>query len=779
MVVIVRPIVFDEQSPSAMYRHLDRWASTRLATPEAWASMVERCGQWADYSPRNQVLLASYGVVGPVAGTATWERVPSTEEGRPCAPRTGEHGLPIRVPVTAEGTTYTQRSRLPARSGSIAAGHRWDLVYAAEQLARRPAPGTLSPPTVPALTPAEWNQAVRHGAGRMLGRTPRRVDDADRHLTMLAAKAPLGPGRTPLGDPALLGQVAWLVADRVGMASGPMPTFDPSSMSPRERWQTLVDVRAATDRVTRAVSHSIGVDLTASPLPRVDASDDREVAPTRRNYLSPADVRGLPIGVWVESGPYTRAEWMARGVAGGNGRAAHLRVNDRSYLAVYEARSGAMWRLETTGRGAHHGLVAEGTAESFEDAKVAVREALRERFPDAARSVDASVQAPVAPHHGWVPLQGGRDDRTEGRVFDERVSAMISPGPGGRWETWVLTDGRPSQGPLAASADDARLVADALGRGALMTLAAAAPDRANTMIRDLADAGTLTRADLDGLLGARLTEPDRVALTAPNTPPDRLVELLGSTGAVGPATVVAVLHHEGVEAATVAGLIPAIGLPIPDAVRELHDRWGMDRLSAGAHLAATPDDLRAAGCTTVEMLQAAPREVLRQLDTRTHTWELAAHTLLEAGMSPGEAVRQLALHAPTPDTFAAGVYEIQPDPARAFPVAVREASVPDLVALSERYGLSPAETAETLSTACATPATLVHVVHGRCDGDMPATLEACAAVLPPGDVADELGRDPVVTSLAAARSARRRRVRAVARRPGRPERELGARHHHR
>ena len=153
-------------------------------------------------------------------------------------------------------------------------------------------------------------------------------------------------------------------------------------------------------------------------------------------------------------------------------------------------------------------------------------------------------------------------------------------------------------------------------------------------------------------------------------------------------------------------------------MRELHDRWGMDRLDAGAHLAATPDELRAAGCTTVEMLQAAPREVLRQLDTRTHTWELAAHTLLEAGMSPGEAVRQLALHAPTPDTFAAGVYEIEPDPARAVPVAVREASVPDLVALSERYGLSPAETAETLGTACATPATLVHVVHGRCDGDM-------------------------------------------------------------
>ena len=217
-----------------------------------------------------------------------------------------------------------------------------------------------------------------------------------------------------------------------------MPAFDPASLSPRERWQTLVDVRAATDRVLRAVSHGLGVDLTASPLPRVDASDDREVAPTRRNYLSPADVRGLPVGVWVESGPYSRGEWLARGVAGAAGRAAHLRVNDRSYLAVYEARSGAMWRLETTGRGAHHGLVAEGTAESFDDAKVAVREALRERFPDAARAVDADVSAPVAPQHGWVPLPGGRDDRTEGRVFDERVSAMIAPGPGGRWETWVL-----------------------------------------------------------------------------------------------------------------------------------------------------------------------------------------------------------------------------------------------------------------------------------------------------------------------------------------------------
>lgn len=747
MVVVARPIVFDEDSPKAMYRHLDRWAARNLATPEAWGSMVERCAQWADYSPRNQVLLASYGIVGPVAGTATWNRVPSTEDGRPCAPRTGEHGLPVRVPVTAEGTTHSQRSRLPARSGTVAAGHRWDLVYAAEQLARRPAPDALRPVTVPSMRPADWNEVVRKAAGRMLGRTPRKVDDPERHLITLAARAPLGPGRATLGDPVLLAQIAWSVADRVGRAGGPMPAFDPSPLSARERWQTLVDVRAATDRVTRAVSHGLGVDLSASVLPRVDTTDDREVGPTRRNYLSPADVRGLPVGVWVESGPYNRQEWLARGVAGAAGRAAHLRVNDRSYLAVYEARSGAMWRLETTGRGAHHGLVADGTADSFDDAKVAVRQALRDRYPDAARAVDADVSAPVGPHHGWVRLPGGRDDRTEGRVYDERVSAMIAPGPGGRWETIVLTDGRPVQGPLTANADDARTVAEALAHGALMTLAAAAPDRANTMIRDLADAGTLTRADLDRLVGARLTDVDRAALIDPATPPERLVDVLTSTGAVGPPAIVAVLHHDHVDGPTVARLVPAIGLPVADAVRELHARWGMDRLDAGAHLSATPDELRAAGCTAVELLQAAPREVLRRLDTREHTWELAGQALLEAGNTPTEAIRQLAAHAPTPETFAAAVHHIDPDLHHAFAVAAREASRPDLVALSERYGLSPAETAQTLTVACANPAVVANVVADRCDGDLEATVAACAAVLTPDMVQRALRDDDVVTAL--------------------------------
>ena len=185
------------------------------------------------------------------------------------------------------------------------------------------------------------------------------------------------------------------------------------------------------------------------------------------------------------------------------------------------------------------------------------------------------------------------------------------------------------------------------------------------------------------------------------------------------------LHHEGVDAATAAGLVPAIGLPVPDAIRELHDRWGMDRLDAGAHLSATPDELRRAGCTTAELLQAAPREVLRRLDTREHTWELAAHSLLEAGLSTPTRSVSSPCTPPRPRRLPPRSTPSRSTRDGVFPVAAREASVPDLVALSERYGLSPAETAEVLVAACAPPAVVTDVVLARCDGDVAATVEAC------------------------------------------------------
>ena len=42
-----------------MAAHLDRWAGASLTGPEAWADALISSAHWLDYSPRNQLLLAS------------------------------------------------------------------------------------------------------------------------------------------------------------------------------------------------------------------------------------------------------------------------------------------------------------------------------------------------------------------------------------------------------------------------------------------------------------------------------------------------------------------------------------------------------------------------------------------------------------------------------------------------------------------------------------------------------------------------------------------------
>jgi hypothetical protein len=490
----------------------------------------------------------------------------------------------------------------------------------------------------------------------------------------------------------------------------------------RERWRTAVDVRHAAGQLLVAMSHAVGVDLAASPLPRHGEVDDRAVAPGRRNYLAPAEVRALPLGVWVEAGPYTRGEWLARGVAGGVGVAAFLRVNDRSYLAAYETRSGAMWRLETSGRGAHHGLVAEGAADNLTVAKDAARAALQDRFPEAARAVELDFTAPViSPSMGWVAVSG-RDERSQRRVFDERVAAMVSPGPGGRWQTWVTVDGTPRQGPLEADQPAARAASETLAKGALMELATHAPDRANAIVHDLATNGPWDRQHLVTAIGHRLTDTDRADL-ATTEDPARIVELMRNVGVLGPATMMHVLHAEGIGATTVVGLVPALGLPIPQAIRMLHGEWGTDRLDSGLALGATVEELRAAGCSAAEMLAVAPREELRRLDTREHTWTLVGPTLLEAGYTPAEAVDHLAAHAPTPVTFAAGVTAIIDDPTTAFTYASRRASPDDLAALADRYELAPNDTARVMSAAGYRALDTVDVLTVMCPDNEQAVIE--------------------------------------------------------
>ncbi|MAT05399.1 MAG: hypothetical protein CL424_10205 [Acidimicrobiaceae bacterium] len=726
MVVVAKPIRFDEEDPRAMLRHLDQWARYSLGTPEAWASVLERCGQWADYSPRNQVLLASYGIVGPVAGVATWERVPSIEPGRGCAVRTGEHGLPVRVPVVDAGDVVGDRTRLAGKSESVAGSHRWEPVFAAEQLARRPAVGALAPAAVPSMSDREWGEAVRVASGRLTGRTPRSVREPAEQLGVLASRVTHGRGRVRLSD-ELAAQAGWLVADRVGRAEGPMPGFDPSSLLSRERWQTAVDVRRSVDRVLGAVSFAIGVELTSSPLPRHDLVDDREVPAGRRNYLAPADLRGLPLAVWVEAGPYKRAEWLARGVAGAVGVGAFMRVNDRSYLAVYETKGGAMWRLETTGRGAHLGLVGQGESDSLDAGKRDVAAALAEQFPDAAAAIDAvTTNRVVSGNFGWTALPEGRDDRTQHRVYDERITAMIAPGPGGRWQTWVAVDGEQRQGPYAPDANAARTIADGLARGALLELSAVTPSRANEMVLDLATSdASWDRDDLVAVVGHRLSDTDRHEL-ATTEDPARLTDLLRDTGVLAPATMLHILRAEDVDVSDVYPIAATIGLPTADATRVIHQGWDVDRLTVGRELGADPHELREAGCTPVEMLAVAPREELRRLDQREHTWELVAPTLVEAGYTIAEAVRHLAAHAPTPETFAAGVAVLVDSPVEAFSLAGRYAQVEDLAALSERYLLDPTEAASVVAAACVPVDKGVGVIAARCDGDTDVTAALTA-----------------------------------------------------
>jgi hypothetical protein len=67
--------------------------------------------------------------------------------------------------------------------------------------------------------------------------------------------------------------------------------------------------------------------------------------------------------------------------------------------------------------------------------------------------------------------------------------------------------------------------------------------------------------------------------------------------------------------------------------------------------------------------------------------------------------------------------------------------------LSERYGLSPTETASVLAAACAAPPVVAAVVLERCDGDDTATVDACRAVMGPEQLERALRGDPVVSPL--------------------------------
>lgn len=703
-----------------MATHLDRWAVRHLTSPEAWSQALVDAQSWLDYSARNQVLLASYGADGPVAGTETWRLVPSVEPDRGCAVRAGEHGYPVRVPVTTGGSEpdpYLGGTR-PTRS----AVERWEWrpVFSIEQLARRPAPDAIIPVEVPdALAGPNGSDAfvaaVRKVAtATVRGRLPA---SSDPYEVLVNAAGRLPRGKRPAVDGVLADQVAWLVADRVGHApTSEPPPVDPAGWPPRERWERLVDVLEPARKLTAALGVASGVDLVASPLPRMTVVDDRVVPAGRRHRLPAASLEQLPIGRWVTVGPYTTVEWAARGEAA-TGTGAYLRLNKTAYLVAVETGSDASWRLEDVAARTGHGLLATGTAADLDTARAAAVATVRDRYPALAAPADPTRPSPGGTARSWEPMPGQGQTAAELRHLTDQVTLYVIPGPGGRWMPAIHAGptGVLERLPLTRTIDEARSAAELAGHRAARALSVADPVRLDQTVADLADSGDYTRTELVALIGHHLDEGDHQRLNAPA--PADLVEILGHAG-LTPAATVAVLHAEQVDADTMALLLPTIGIPMPDAIETLRARWNLTGLEASTALGATAAEMRDAGCTPTEVMAARPRDILRALPDDPHLWELAAGTMAGAGHRPHVVAAHLVAHAPTLDAFAAALSVGIDDPDSGLASAARAGATGDqLAAASEAYGLTPAQAAAALHDAGVVTDVVLDTLDARCDHD--------------------------------------------------------------
>jgi hypothetical protein len=724
-----------------MAAHLDRWAATELTTPAAWKQVLVGSRAWLDYSARNEVLLASYGVDGPVAGAETWRLVPSTHEGRPCAVRAGEHGHPVRVPVTtggAEPDPYLGGTR-PTR----AAVERWEWrpVFEIAQLARRPAPGSLVAVDLPAaLTGPDADRSLVDAARKVAtatvrGRLPKSTDP--HRILADAAERLTRTGREPGLDPILREQVAWMVTDRVALARAPSPPeFDPTGLKPRRRWELLQGVLDPARKLTAALGVAIGVDLVASPLPRMTIVDDRVVPAGRRHRLPAASLEQLAVGQWVEVGPYNAAEWGARGEHA-SGRGAYLRLNKTAYIVAVERGDAAAWRLEDVAARTGDGILATGSATSLHRARTDAVATLQGRYPALGTTpVDVTLPVPGGAGRGWEPMPGEGSTSAELRRLDERTTVYVIPGPGGRWMPAVhhAATGDIDRLPLTRTIEEAKTAAVLAGYRAMRLAAMDTPARFDPVLAAFAASGDYSRRELTALLTSRLQSTDSARL--PDATPAELVELLGAAGA-SPATTVTILYAEAVNAQTVAALLPTAGVPMPEAIRVLQERWDLPRAEAAELLGAPAAEMRAAGCTPVEVIATRPRDVLRSLPDDPHLWELAAGTMAAAGHSPATIASHLVAHAPTADAFAAGLTTGIDDPSAGVALAVRCGAQGDqLAAVTEAYGLSPTETSTLLADHRCPQHLLLDTLDVRCDHDTEAVLALAGAAGVSADAID-------------------------------------------
>jgi hypothetical protein len=718
MVVNPNPISFD--SGRAVNAWLDRWAGDRLRDSDDWQQVLDLTRDWSDYSPRNQLLLASYRATGPVAGLETWQLVPS-RDGVACSVRSGEHALPVRVPVTT-GTVEPDPHLGGVRPTAAAvAGWEWRGVFCVEQLVRRPDPTALARPAL-AVGDDELQGAVVAAARRTL-KGP--IPDTDDPLAVLTAAVERMPRNSKRAAPTgvLAAEAAQLSLNRVG-AAGEMPRFDPGPLEVRERWESLLDVLDADRRVTAVIGRHLGVDLLASPLPRMVIDDDRAVPARRRNRLPRASVEQLPVGRWVEVGPYTRDEWAARG-ENANGKGAYRRLNATAYLVVVEQGDRASWRFEDTRSKVGAGRLDGGDDVDLVAAKASAIATLVSRYPQLA--TDMASHPHEVGRAGWETVDGqpGAWRQTHhGRVTsyvihdDGRFLALVQRGP----------DRAPEiVGPPVTGRDEAMEAATAAGRRALREVVLEVRVDFDSDLADYASSDAYTRQGLVDRVSPRLATAEQTALES-GPDPAQLAELLGAAG-VTATTTVTVLHAEGAPATSVAPLLPILGIGPADAIGELHQRWGTSRVDAAELVDATATEMRAAGCAPAEILATRPRDVLTTLPADPGLWELAAGTLA-AEHSPEDVAGFLATHAPNPDCFAAGLATAVDDPATGLELAARRGMPAEAIAASsERYGLSPADTATALAAGRVASHTAVAVIHLRCDGDPALTTQIARSQL--------------------------------------------------
>lgn len=659
MAAQTRPIRFG--SFAEMAGHLDRWAARSLTTPEAWGAALVGSHDWLEFAARNQALLLSYEIDGPAAGMETWRFVPSAENGRGCGIRAGEHGYPIRVPITTGGMEPDPFVGGTRPTRAHVERWEWRPVFSIEQLARKPIPGSLVPVEIPeTLTGPTGRTEYTAAVGRVVtatvrGRLPRSTDP-DRMLADAAGRLRRSSERPEL-IPVLREQVAWLVAERVGHApSGRPPPFDPSQIKPRERWERLLDVLDPARRLTASLGVAIGVDLVGTPLPRMQIVDDRVVPAGRRHRLPASTLDGLPLGQWVPVGPYTQVEWAARGELG-SGNGAFLRLNKTAYVAAVENGDSVTWRLEDVAARTGNGRLATGTSRDLTTVRGDVAVALGDRYPALTQTTETVQEQTM----------------------------------------------RTSPIPIGPVAFDYAVAA-------------------------LADSEHYTRDRLTEMVAAKLTDTDRADL--PSADHTRLATLLGSAG-LTPATTVAVLYADGCPAETVAALMPTIGVPMSDAIRALNGRWNLPNIEAAQLVCATGREMRDAGCNATEILTVLPETILRVLASEPHLWELAAGTMATSGHSPTAVVSHLITHAPNAATFAAGVTAAINDPTLGVGLAARLRVQPEFIsATSERYGLSPAETATILRDERVPMTQALATLGHRCDFDDAAVIEAWSGPRP-------------------------------------------------